>query len=78
MTGMEFLIAVAISATLSMAVYMLAPKPKARTTSTARDLDMPTVSAGRPIPVVFGDMTVKSPNVLWYGDKLIHEYKVKV
>ena len=47
---------------------IFAPKPKAPTPEAAKDLDRPTADASRPIPVLFGSKTVKSPNSLWYGD----------
>ena len=28
------------------------------------------------VPVVFGTVTIKSPNILWYGEKREHTYKV--
>lgn len=31
------------------------------------DLGVPTASPGRPIPIVFGTVLLKSPNVVWYG-----------
>lgn len=30
--------------------------------------DVPTASEGDPIPVVFGTVTLKQPNIIWYGD----------
>lgn len=57
--------------------YLLAPKVKAPKPDAAKDLEDPTAEAGRPIPVVFGTMTVKGLNVLWYGDKGQKTYKVK-
>lgn len=76
MTGLEYLVYFIIALVLSVAAYMLAPKPKQAQTATS-DLNAPTVSAGRPVPVVFGTVTMKSPNILWYGDKRKREYKVK-
>lgn len=73
---MPFLVLFVIAIALSIAAYMLAPKPKQAKTEAA-DLEAPTVSAGRPIPVVFGTVTLKSPNILWYGDKRVREYQVK-
>lgn len=73
---MYFIAMFALALVLSVAAYMLAPKPKQAQTA-ASDLNAPTVSAGRPVPVVFGTVTMKSPNILWYGDKRKHEYKVK-
>lgn len=32
------------------------------------DINFPTASAGKDIPVVFGSRWVNSPNVVWYGD----------
>lgn len=56
---------------------LLAPKPKAPKPEAASDLDDPTAEAGRPIPVVFGTITVKGLNVLWYGDKSFTTKKIK-
>jgi uncharacterized membrane protein len=41
-----------------------------------QDFQFPTVTAGDPIPVVFGTMTIKSPNILWYGEKGMEKKKV--
>ena len=49
--------------------YLLAPKPKKEKPEEIKDLDNPTADAGRPIPVMFGTLTVKGLNVLWFGDK---------
>lgn len=73
---MSFLIMFLVAVAVSYVAYLLAPKPKTPKQEAA-DLQEPTVSAGRPIPVVFGTMTVKSPNVLWYGEKRVREYEVK-
>lgn len=64
-----------ISLLLTFAAYLLMPKPKQPDTKAA-DLNAPTVSAGRPVPVVFGTLEMKSPNVLGYWDKRVREYKV--
>lgn len=49
--------------------YLLTPKPKKVKPEAAKDMDDPTADAGRPIPVVFGTVTVKGLNVLHFGDK---------
>lgn len=72
-----FLIQVIIAIALAVVAYMLTPKPKQPKPPAARDLDAPTSDAGRPVPVVFGRMTVKGINILWYGDKAVREYEVK-
>ena len=74
---MEWAIYLIISIVLSVISYMLTPKPKMPTQDNARTLDNPTADAGRPIPVVFGTVTIKSPNFLWYGEKSVRTYKVK-
>ena len=47
-------------------------KPKAASLS---DFNFPTVSAGRPIPVLFGTKWIDAPNVTWYGDLQTEEIK---
>lgn len=58
--------------------YLIAPRPKSSSgpPATAQELDDPTADAGAPIPVVFGTITIKSPNVLWFGQKSIKTYSV--
>jgi hypothetical protein len=53
------------SALLSIA---LAPKPPAPKPAALDDFDAPVAQEGRPIPVVFGTVTITGSNVLWYGD----------
>jgi hypothetical protein len=48
--------------------YALASKPPSPKPSSIKDLDVPTAEEGRPIPIVFGTVTVTGPNVIWYGD----------
>jgi hypothetical protein len=54
---------------------LLMPKPKAPRPEATSDLDNPVAEAGKPIPVVFGTVTVKGLNVLWFGDKGRRTYK---
>lgn len=46
----------------------LAPKPPQAKPATLADFDVPVAEEGRPVPVIFGTVTVTGPNVLWYGD----------
>lgn len=62
---------------LSALTYLLTPKPKTPKPDAATDYDDPTSEAGRPIPVVFGTITVKGLNLLWFGDKQIRTVKEK-
>jgi len=58
-----------IGLVLNIIGYMLMPKPKVVKPDAVKDMDAPTADAGRPVPVVFGTITVKGMNILWYGDK---------
>lgn len=49
--------------------YLLKPKPKGPKPAEVTDLPDPVAEAGAPIPVVFGTMTTKGNNVIWYGQK---------
>ena len=71
-----FIVQILVSIALSLLAYMLAPKAKPAKPEAAAEMENPTADAGRPIPVVFGTMTLKGPNFLWYGDKSIAEYTV--
>lgn len=73
----DFLIMLLVSLALNIVSYLLTPKPKTAKPEAAQDMEDPTAEAGRPIPVVFGTMTVKGLNVLWFGEKRINTYKVK-
>lgn len=49
--------------------YLLMPKVKISQLESTKDIDSPTAEAGRPIPVVFGSITIKSANNLGTWDK---------
>ncbi len=61
---------------VNVVAYLLTPKPKKNKPEAAKDLDNPTADAGRPIPVIFGTVTVKGLNILWFGDKDKRTYEV--
>jgi len=46
----------------------LAPKAPTPKPASLEDFDVPVAEEGRPIPVVFGTVTITGANVLWYGD----------
>lgn len=73
---MAFFVQLAISIALNVIAYLIMPKPKAPKPEAAKDLEDPTAEAGRPIPVLFGRMLIKGPNVVWFGEKDISTYKV--
>lgn len=72
-----FFVSLLIGVSLSVVGYLLMPKPKAERPPSVDDLEEPTAEAGRPIPVVFGSVTIKGLNVLWYGDKSVRDRRVK-
>lgn len=73
---MTYFFQILIALVLAVISYMLQPKPKTPTPDAASDLETPKAEAGVPLPVIFGTITMKSPNCLWYGDKRTKTYKV--
>ncbi len=71
------LIYLVVIVALSVLAYYLTPKPKAPQPDSTKDLNDPVAEAGMPVPVVFGTITVKGLNALWFGDKRKIRYKVK-
>lgn len=69
-------IQVAIAIVVNVVAYVLMPKPKGPKPDAVRDMDAPTADHGRPIPVVFGTVTIKGLNVLWYGETGTRAYEV--
>lgn len=74
---MPWFIALLIGLALQVVAYLLMPQPKQPKPPAAQDAEDPVAEAGKPVPVVFGTLTVKGINVLWFGDKLKHTFKVK-
>ena len=76
----NFLIQIGIALALSALSYVIAPKPKVPNSARGdptREFDDPTADVGRPIPVVFGTVNVKSPNILFFTDKASRAIKRK-
>lgn len=63
-----------IGIALNVVAYLIMPKPKQEKPPAVKDMDAPTAEAGRPVPVVFGTVTVKGLNIIWFGDKRTNEY----
>jgi hypothetical protein len=74
---MAWFIPLLLAIIFNVIAYLLAPKPKKAKPPEVKDMDNPTADAGRPVPVIFGTVTVKGLNVLWYGDKSKQTKKVK-
>lgn len=72
-----FLITVLTQMLVGLAIevvgYLLMPKAKTDKEAT-KDMENPTAEAGRPIPVVFGEVEIKGVNILWFGDKDQHTH----
>lgn len=76
---MGFWTSLFVSLLINLVAYALMPKPKKPDSSGMKpqDLDTPVAEAGMPLPVVFGEVTVKSPNVLFYGDVDKETHKIE-
>ena len=72
-----FLLQLAIGVGLSIVGYMLMPKPKGPKPEAMKEQENPTAEAGKPIPVVFGSITLESPNLIGFFDKEMIERKVR-
>jgi hypothetical protein len=70
-----FLVQLLIGVGLNILGYLLMPKPPQPKPPELSDLNEPTVEAGRPIPVLFGSMTIEGLNIIWMGDKAISTRK---
>lgn len=53
----------------------LSPRPQKPKSAAIDDFEFPTAEEGRPIPVVFGEVDITGPNVLWYGDLRVRPIK---
>ncbi len=68
---MPFIYQIIIMIILMVVSYALMPKPKMNNAAAKpAELNVPTVSPGRPMPVLFGRVTLQDPNVLWHGGKV--------
>lgn len=74
---MGWFLSLIIALAVAVVSFLLMPKPRSSTPET-EDMDDPTAEAGRPMPVLFGTMTVKGLNVLHFGDKWYSKRKIKV
>jgi hypothetical protein len=65
---MEIFTYLAILLITTFVASALAPKPKPPKAAALEDFDAPTAEEGRALPVIFGDVWVTGPNVVWFGD----------
>lgn len=59
------LVLMVVSTIISM---VFRPKPIPPAAAALSDFTVPTADPGRPIPIIFGTVLVKGPNVVWFGD----------
>lgn len=62
------IIAIILAAAAAILSMVMTPPPIPPASASLSEFQVPTATAGRPIPVVFGTVLVKGPNVVWYGD----------
>jgi hypothetical protein len=67
---MEFIAYFLVTLVLVVVAELLRPKPDIENAKQAGlgDFNFPTVSEARPVPVVWGLVEIKAPNVICYGD----------
>jgi hypothetical protein len=65
------LIIIMIIMMIMAAIMAMVFKPKVTPVYAAglSDFQVPRAEAGSPVPVIFGTVRLKGPNVVWYGDK---------
>jgi hypothetical protein len=59
---------IAIIIISALVTHALRPKTPKPSVATLDEFDVPTADEGKPIAVVFGEVLVKSSNVVAYGD----------
>ena len=68
---------IVIALVMMVVSILMMPKIKTPTTSnTAQEMETPTNDAGKTMAVVFGEIVVKSPNVIYFGDKNMNQFEV--
>lgn len=66
--GVAEIIALILMIIAMILSLVLRPKPIPPFAAQLSDFHVPTADAGRPVPVIFGTVLIKGPNVVWYGD----------
>jgi hypothetical protein len=74
----NFVIQFAIALGTAILAGLLTSRPKAAKPAALEDFSVPTADEGREIPVVFGEVWLKSPNVVWYGDLRVEDIRKRV
>jgi hypothetical protein len=64
----NFIVQLALIVVSAIVTNALRPKPEPPKAASLSEFDVPTAEEGRAVPVIFGTVWVKGPNVIWYGD----------
>ncbi|KKN40601.1 hypothetical protein LCGC14_0731620, partial [marine sediment metagenome] len=69
-----------MSIALFLVSALLAPKPDIEDARPAGlgDFQVPTADETRPVPIMWGTIDIKGPNVIWYGDLSTVKIKKKI
>lgn len=66
---MPFLPLLLIGFAISLVSYLLMPKPDLSSAQRdSEELKSPTASPNKPLPVIFGTVRIKAPNVIAFTD----------
>ena len=57
-----------ITVALFVLSELLRPKPDIENARPSQNIDFPTATEGRPVPLVWGRNMLSGPNIVWYGD----------
>jgi len=65
-----FFVSLLVWAVTTVAFELIRPKPKFEDARPAGlgDFNFPTATEGRPVPLVWGRVKLKGPNLIWYGN----------
>ena len=73
---MQLLVQLAIAAVINLVAAILSiamtPKPKTRSAK----METPESESGIPVPVIFGEIEIKAPNVVFVGNRAQQNYKI--
>ena len=72
-----WLVNIIVGISLQILGYMLMPKPKQPSPPQLEDYNNPTFESGREIPKVFGTVTIRGLNGIYWGDKAQRSRKVR-
>ncbi len=70
-------IQIVVAIVMMIISYLIQPKPKNNdpTVQKLTDSDFPIAQESDAIPVVFGEVILAAPNVVWWGDVVTREIR---